>query len=154
LFDDVEKGKIKGVEFLECYACAGGCIGGPLTVDDGFVSRSKIQKNIELLGEAPQYITDEVNRRYTKGDYYIRQPIRPRPIEESTFSIEEKIKRINIREEMTRTLPGLDCGLCGAPTCSTFADDVANGLADPKDCILLSEGRIKVLRETYGLQIL
>jgi hypothetical protein len=152
ILDDIEKGKIKGVEFVESYACSGGCVGGPLTVDDMFVSRSKMQKIIELIGEAPQYIKDEVNRRYKKGDYAIRQPIRPRATQASGVNIEDNISRMKIREDLLKALPGLDCSLCGAPTCEAFASDVANGQAKRDDCLFLSNTRIKLLKDRYGLK--
>ncbi|MBU1024253.1 4Fe-4S binding protein, partial [bacterium] len=70
IFDDVEKGKIRDVEFLECYACFGGCIGGPLLVDDMFVSRGKLQKLMDNMEDSQDDITNIVNDRYTKGDYF------------------------------------------------------------------------------------
>ncbi len=150
LFDDIEKGKIKDIEFIECYSCTGGCIGGPLTVDDLFLAMRKIQRLIEEMGSVPKYIEDEVKRRYVKGDYNIRQVIKPRVIETGTVSFEEKVRRITVREEMMKVLPGLDCGLCGAPTCSAFAADVANGTASREDCILVSDQRLRKLRKQYG----
>ena len=32
------------------------------------------------------------------------------------------------------TLPGIDCGSCGSPTCRAFAEDVIKGLADRDGC--------------------
>jgi CO dehydrogenase/acetyl-CoA synthase gamma subunit (corrinoid Fe-S protein) len=32
-------------------------------------------------------------------------------------------------------LPKLDCGICGAPTCLTFAEDIVKGEAVLTDCI-------------------
>ena len=40
-------------------------------------------------------------------------------------------------EELCRTLPGLDCGSCGAPTCKTLAEDIVRGEASEKDCIFV-----------------
>jgi Na+-translocating ferredoxin:NAD+ oxidoreductase RNF subunit RnfB len=37
----------------------------------------------------------------------------------------------NLEEE----LPGLDCGMCGSPSCRCFAEDVVIGKADRNDCI-------------------
>jgi len=34
-----------------------------------------------------------------------------------------------------RSLPGLDCGSCGAPTCRSLAEDIVRGQADEIDCI-------------------
>jgi len=149
IFDDIEKGKIKGVEFIECYACSGGCIGGPLTVDDTFVSTSKIQRLIEIMGEPPAGFQDGIQKRYIKGDYFLRQTIKARPTQASPISFEEKIKRMKAKEDLAKMFPGLNCGLCGAPTCNVFAEDVANGLAIPDDCVLLSETRLNNLRDKY-----
>jgi Na+-translocating ferredoxin:NAD+ oxidoreductase RNF subunit RnfB len=39
------------------------------------------------------------------------------------------------------TLPGIDCGSCGSPTCRAFAEDVIKGLTDRDGC------PIKALKE-------
>src|SRR4030065_299802 len=41
VFDDIEKGRRPNIEFLECHACPGGCVGGNLTVENTYVARSK-----------------------------------------------------------------------------------------------------------------
>ena len=38
-------------------------------------------------------------------------------------------------EQIERSLPGLDCGSCGSPTCRALAEDVVRGLASPDECI-------------------
>lgn len=151
IFDDIEKGKIRGIEFLECYTCQGGCIGGPLVVDEVFVASSKIQKLTELMGPPPQFVQEEIKRRYVKGDYYIREAILPRPTESEPVSFAEKVRRVKVREEIMHRLPMINCGLCGAPTCDSFAFDVAAGKAKREDCPLLSSDRLDALREMYGI---
>ena len=44
----------------------------------------------------------------------------------------EKYQRI---EKLTRELPGLDCGSCGAPSCHALAEDIVLGSASEDDCI-------------------
>jgi ArsR family metal-binding transcriptional regulator len=39
------------------------------------------------------------------------------------------------KERIFAKLPKKDCGLCGAATCETFAQDCALGEADLTDCI-------------------
>jgi NAD-dependent dihydropyrimidine dehydrogenase PreA subunit len=34
VFNDVERGRLSNIEFLECHACPGGCLGGNLTVEN------------------------------------------------------------------------------------------------------------------------
>jgi Na+-translocating ferredoxin:NAD+ oxidoreductase RNF subunit RnfB len=46
-------------------------------------------------------------------------------------------------------LPGLNCGLCGAPTCKELARDVSMGDASKQDCIFLSKDRLQELRRAY-----
>jgi hypothetical protein len=150
IFDDIEKGKIERIEFLECYACAGGCIGGPLTVDDMFVCSSKVHRLIETIeDEESREVAEEARRRYRKGDYFIRQPLQPRVINGTAVSIEERVERMKVRDRLTEVLPGLNCGLCGAPSCRAFAVDVSEGAATRDDCVLLSRHRADVLRKAY-----
>ena len=39
-------------------------------------------------------------------------------------------------QKIKETLPGIDCGSCGAPTCRAFAEDVAKNTADIENCII------------------
>jgi len=150
IFDDIEKGKIKGIDFLECYNCLGGCIGGPLTVSDRFVARSKVLRLISEHQIDKVDIEEGMKKRYVKGDYMLRQPLKPRVLESEDISLAEKIKRVRLRDELVTRLPGLSCGLCGAPSCAAFAQDIANGVSEITDCIFLATDRMDILRKVYG----
>ena len=39
-------------------------------------------------------------------------------------------------KEIESSLPGLDCGICGAPSCRALADDIVRGYAQEADCVL------------------
>ena len=39
-------------------------------------------------------------------------------------------------QQIRESLPGIDCGSCGAPTCRAFAEDVVRGKADINDCLI------------------
>lgn len=152
VIEDIEKGKIRSVDFLECRACTGGCIGGPLTVDNRFVARSKLQDIIERINAENRSAQEDIEERYIKGDYFLEQPLKPRPASAGTGTIFEQIERVKVREEIMKMLPGIDCSLCGAPTCAAFANDIANGEAESDDCVLLSPKRIKTLRDLYKIE--
>ena len=34
-------------------------------------------------------------------------------------------------------LPGIDCGSCGAPTCSAFAEDIIKGETNADECTVI-----------------
>ena len=59
------------------------------------------------------------------------------------------IQRVKAEEAVLKTLPGLNCGLCGAPTCKTFARDVASGTARANQCVFHSKDRLEQLRDLY-----
>jgi Na+-translocating ferredoxin:NAD+ oxidoreductase RNF subunit RnfB len=49
-------------------------------------------------------------------------------------SISRAIVKFSEIEEIVRCLPGKDCGLCGAPTCATLAEDVVLGKTRIEAC--------------------
>jgi Na+-translocating ferredoxin:NAD+ oxidoreductase RNF subunit RnfB len=149
VFDDIEKGKIRNIEFLECHACQGGCIGGNLTVENLYVARSK---NLHLRANMPKpgsSFEKEVERRYAVEDFSLRGSVKPRRIEGEVVDLRERVTRRKRADELSRALPLLNCGLCGAPTCKNHAEDVAAGRAEIGDCVFLSLHRIDILRTFY-----
>ena len=65
---------------------------------------------------------------------YWEKPLEATPwkLADNVFEAMQKMSEIN---ELEKTLPGLDCGMCGSPSCRTFAEDVVIGKADRNDCI-------------------
>jgi len=149
VFDDIEKGKLRNLDFLECYACWGGCINGNLTVDNLYITRSKLQRLMAELPEKDPRLEEEVARRFTCNELYAKAPIRPRSIKGDMGDLKERIKRIKEAEAVLADLPGLNCGLCGAPNCKTQAKDIAAGDAQKSDCVFYSKDRLDRLREIY-----
>jgi hypothetical protein len=149
VFDDIEKGKLRNLDFLECYACWGGCINGNLTVDNLYLTRSKLQRLMAELPEKDPKLEEEVAKRFTCKELYAKAPILPRSIKGDMGDLKERIKRIKEAEAVLADLPGLNCGLCGAPNCQTQAKDIASGDAQKSDCVFYSKDRLDRLREIY-----
>lgn len=149
VFDDIEKGKIRNIEFLECHACLGGCIGGNLTVENLYAARSKnLHLFANMMKPTPEF-EREVERRYSKEDFSLRRPLRPRMIEREVIDLRERVMRRRRADELLKGLPLLNCGLCGAPTCKSHAEDAAAGRAEVGDCVFLSRESIEALRRIY-----
>ena len=149
VFDDIEKGKLRNIEFLECHACPGGCIGGNLTVENLYIARGK---NLRLRAAMPKPTPEfeqEVTRRYSTEDFSLRGSLKPRRLEGDVLDLRERVSRKKRADELARGLPGVNCGLCGAPSCKHHAEDVAAGRAEIGDCVFLSRDRINDLREIY-----
>ena len=51
-------------------------------------------------------------------------------------------------ETLASSLPALDCGSCGAPTCRAFAEDVVLGGRSVDECIVYMRERIHELART------
>ena len=62
-----------------------------------------------------------------------------------TMSRMESIRRMMEIENIYETLPQIDCGSCGAPTCRCFAEDVVRGEASIDDCVVLMREHLKTL---------
>ena len=47
------------------------------------------------------------------------------------------MSKLSAIEDELRTLPGRNCGMCGAPTCLAMAEDLVLGRAQRTECIYL-----------------
>jgi RnfABCDGE-type electron transport complex B subunit len=55
-------------------------------------------------------------------------------------------------EALTAALPGANCGGCGLPGCPQFAEAVAEGRAQPADCVAASESVVQAIAEILGVE--
>ena len=148
VFNDIEKGKIRNIDFLECYACQEGCVGGNLTVDNPYMARSKVLYTLAKMDPASPEFVEEVERRIPVTDFSLKGILKPRDTRGSQTLL-ERLKRKKIAEEVLERLPGINCGLCGAPRCNILAEDVAGNNASPDDCVFISPERLEQLKKVY-----
>ncbi|OGD30580.1 MAG: hypothetical protein A2Y56_01360 [Candidatus Aminicenantes bacterium RBG_13_63_10] len=149
VFNDVERGRLSNIEFLECHACPGGCLGGNLTVENLYAARSKDLHLKANMPKPPPEFEREVARRYATEDLAMRGSIKPRSMAKDVVDLRERVMRRKRAEEVLKGLPLLNCGLCGAPSCKDHSDDVAQARTEISDCVFLSKARIDQLRKTY-----
>ncbi|MBQ4609951.1 MAG: hypothetical protein IJB18_10250, partial [Clostridia bacterium] len=60
-------------------------------------------------------------------------------------TMKERIRMSERINELEKSLPGLDCGSCGSPTCRALAWDIAHGYANELNCIFKLNDRISSL---------
>lgn len=130
----VETGKLKEIDYLECLICPDGCVGGPLTVENRFIAKSNILRLIRMFRGKRSVNSETVRIMYREGHFSFKQPVAPKPFPPLDEDRERAIVKLKIKEEMTAKLPGMNCGVCGAPDCKTLADDIARGTAKLEDC--------------------
>ncbi len=141
ILSDIESGKIKNIEYLECLICPDGCIGGPLTVENRFLAKSRILKLIRLYGGKNRIDVNYVRQLYNRDFFSFERDIKPKPFPPIDLDKNEAIKKLKKKEKILRTLPGMNCGVCGAPDCESFAEDLVKN--EPN----LSVGRCVFLGE-------
>ena len=140
VLDQLENGNIPSVEFIELNACTGGCVGGVLTIQNPFIAKARLQTLRRYLPISKNQISKE-DGEYIP-DYYLFDDLPEyMPISRLSDSIAKSMRMLADIHSFKDTLPGIDCGSCGAPTCRAFAEDVIKGLASSDEC------PIKALKE-------
>ena len=56
-------------------------------------------------------------------------------------NMEEAMRKMDKSSQMLQCLPLIDCGACGSPNCQAFANDIALGEADIRQCIFIQKNR-------------
>jgi hypothetical protein len=139
ILDDIENSRLRDVEFVEASSCLGGCIGGSLVVENMYVARSSLMNLVRKHGAELHVERDKVIERYRQGYYFLEKELAPRPLRPLDPDLAKAIQKKKQKDEIYRSLPKIDCGCCGAPTCLAFAEDIVRGQAKIKDCIYMGD---------------
>ena len=130
VLEDLEDDKFPELDFVELNACAGGCVGGVLTVENPYVAKARLKKLRKYLPVAMNHVEKMIPEvQWDKELEYA-----------SVLSLDDNLEaalhKMNELERIAGDLPGLDCGSCGAPSCRALAEDVVRGVAKESDCIM------------------
>jgi iron only hydrogenase large subunit-like protein len=148
ILENLENGQIHDVEFIEALACIGGCVGGPLTLENSFFAKN-------ILKKTQRYTAMSEADRFRKFDFDIDESDYKfcKPIEEVNFlelddDLSVALKKLQMMNDIYQKLPMIDCGSCGAPTCRALAEDVVRGSANIEDCIFMLRQQVKNLAKS------
>lgn len=139
VFNDIENGKMKDLEFVEAYACSGGCLGGVALIENPYNAKriTKKYKDYIKTTYAVEKISDYYREKFSGN---IRKlELSNQKLADDFLSAVKKMKYMN---EIINMLPGTDCGQCGSPSCKAFAEDVARGLAVLDECKMITRRNI------------
>lgn len=148
--EKLENDEISGIDFLELRSCDESCAGGILTSGNLFLSVERLRKR------AKQYDKDETKKNKKKDIENYRgflhankevETIQPRSVMRLDENTELAFQKMQRMKEADKMLPGIDCGVCGAPSCIALAEDIARGEANLDYCVFLQkalekEGRL------------
>ena len=128
------------MKFIELNACPGGCVGGVLTVQNPFIAKARLQSLRQFLPVSQNFLTPE-EEQYIPELYLFDELPEYKPIAKLSDSIVKSMRMMADIHKIKDTLPGIDCGACGAPSCRAFAEDIVKGTATVEKCPILGKER-------------
>ncbi len=165
VLEALEDDRLHDIGFLELMACPGGCVGGPLTVENPYLARARIrgiedlsrqkvpEARMESAGRSDNSILDETDDtwRFTAltADLNLGfdEEIQPMEVFSLDNDFEKAVEMMAEMDSIADRLPGLDCGSCGSPSCKSLAEDIVKGYARETDCVFRLRDRIRDLTQ-------
>lgn len=147
VLDQIENAEFTDLEFVELNACPGGCVGGVMTVANPYIAKARLQSLKRYLPVSPNWVFDTEEIPTSAVDLTELTYTPAGALSESGVTAMQMMAKI---QEIRESLPDIDCGFCGAPTCAAFAEDVVRGEADPNDCILRLREKLGTIPDTMG----
>ncbi len=136
VLDEVENGNIPPLEFIELNACTGGCVGGVMAMENPFIAKARL-RTLRMYLPVTQNSPEKGRGDYIPDGYIFNNIPTYQPISRLSDSIAESMRMMADIQRLRATLPGIDCGSCGAPNCRAFAEDIIKGLADIDNCRII-----------------
>ncbi|MBE7012886.1 MAG: 4Fe-4S dicluster domain-containing protein [Ruminococcaceae bacterium] len=145
VMEAIEDDKLNDIDFVEALACVGGCVGGPLNVENNFVAKSRIKKMADKTTKKAELPVDV--------DVAWDTPLRPNTVMSLDEDIVVAMQKMEMMNEIYERLPHLDCGSCGSPSCKTLSEDIVRGFAKETNCIFkLREKIADLTREMLDIE--
>lgn len=140
VLEQIENERFRDLAYFEGLACVNGCLGGPLTVENSFVAKNRLRS---VMNRTEQ-------KTVQKRDVFesacrtlrMTEEIEPNNSKQLEGTMKQRIERAERIDEIEKSLPGLDCGSCGSPTCRALAWDIEHGSANELNCIFRLQDRI------------
>lgn len=148
ILEQVERGNLDAIDFIELNACQGGCVGGSLTAENPFIAKSRLKKLRKYSPVSCNHLTEKV----VPDELLLKSEIEPcDDVMRLADNVSEAMARMARMEELLKTFPGLDCGTCGAPSCKALAEDVVRGFTTEQDCVFRARQQLEEIDGTEEL---
>ena len=142
VFDRIESGKFRSVDFIEAYICPDGCVSGPLLIEGRYAAKRTIREIVSRLGARGAVKEEKVRSLVREHFFDIEEQVRARPVKAPARDLREAVRLKQEKDSLMASLPRKDCAACGAPTCEVLAEDVLRGAAATDDCVFVRIERL------------
>lgn len=136
VLDQIENGNIPALEFIELNACPGGCVGGVMAMENPFVAKARLQSLRRYLPVSQNFIDSD---HYIPETYLFNEIPEYQPITRLSDSMAQSMRMMADIQKIKDSLPGIDCGACGAPSCRAFAEDIVKNISKIDGCLIMRE---------------
>jgi iron only hydrogenase large subunit-like protein len=139
--EKIENEEIENLDFLELRACDESCAGGVLLHENRFLVAERLRGY-----HSDNQIVEPKDEGILKYKEYLERRIRiqnihPRSMLKLDDNLEEAMFKMDKANNILKSLSLTDCGACGSPNCQAFANDIALGEADIRQCIFIQKNR-------------
>ena len=140
VLDQIDRADITNLDFVELNACSGGCVGGAMTVANPYIAQARLQSLKRYLPVSPNRPASD----WIPDKYFHEKEVEYNPYSLLSSDRKTAMRMMSDIEAIAKALPGLDCGSCGAPNCTAFAEDVVKCESRADECTVILK---KIMRE-------
>jgi Fe-S-cluster-containing hydrogenase component 2 len=138
ILEEIENGKLGDIQYIEMMSCPTGCVGGPLTVENAYIARGRVLRMVAKFGGKPCQDREKIRELYQRQFFSLPGKIPSFPLQPLDEDVGRALEKLRQKQQLVEELPGIDCGACGSPTCTTFAEDVVRGEAEKNECVFVA----------------
>ncbi len=139
VLEQIDNSDFSKLDFVELNACSGGCVGGAMTVENPYVAQARLKGLRRYLPVSPNRPASE----WIPDEYFNEKKVEYNPYGLLSDDRRDAMRMMHEIEEIAKGLPGLDCGSCGAPNCTAFAEDIVRCESCVDECTVILKRMIK-----------
>ena len=110
-------------------------------MENPFIAKARLQTLRRYL---PLSQNSHEGREFIPEDSFFEDVPEYMPMNRLADSIGESMRMMAKMQSIRETLPGTDCGACGAPNCRALAEDIVKGERTIDACVIM---KLKTLTE-------
>lgn len=129
ILDKIENNQNFKLDIIDPYYCEHGCENGILQIQNPFLAEKFLHRK-----EFPGTPLD-IQLQDIPFNLYLSENLNQISFMDDSQGLLTKLQNLQKIEQLSRTLPNLDCGGCGSPSCYTFAEDVIRQNLDLNRCV-------------------
>lgn len=141
---EMELGRLRGIDFIECRFCEMGCIGGIGNAESRFLSKLRL-KNMKTNCQLDDKEIEELREWHKTDIWRLKNKLKPSQRAPLSDDLNEAMQKLKEMNRIYSELPQINCGSCGRPSCKAMAEDIIRGQGEVSDCIFKIRENIREL---------